>query len=72
MLQMTDLLLQQLKPVFHLKRFFQGKYYSGKLQEVVTDSLGKIKACIPENASQAHQVWCVFSGKVHEFHVHLL
>ena len=71
-LQKNNLIFEQLQPVFDLQRFFNGKYNSRKLQEVVADRLCQIKTRIPENAAEPHHVWRVFSGKVHEFHSDLL
>ena len=69
---MTKPFFQQLQSVLDLQYLFDGKYNSRKLQEVVTNCFCEIKARIPENAPEAYDIWCIFSGEVHEFHVDLL
>jgi hypothetical protein len=71
-LQMSQLLFQQLQSILDLQYLFDGKYDSRELQEVVANCFCEIKACIPENAPEAHHIGRGFPGKVHEFQIDLL
>ena len=48
---MAQLVFQQLESIFDWQNFVDRKYNSRKLQEVVADCFGQVKAGIPKNAA---------------------
>src|SRR5215468_1028942 len=71
-LQLSQLFLEQGESVFYVKRVFNRKCYSWKLQKVVANCFRDIETGFAENAAEAYDIRRIFSRKIHEFHRSLL
>src|SRR5262245_7517131 len=71
-LQLSELFLEQGESVSHVKRVFDRKCYSGKLEKIVAYCFRDIETGFCENAPKAYSIRRIFSRKIHEFHKSLL
>ena len=70
--QLSKLFLQEFQAVFYLQDFLNGGNGARKLQEVVFNRFGDVKASIAEGAPDAHDTRRTLPRKIHEFHECLL